>query len=141
MAAPQRPRPIPDPLSAPFWEAANEGRLAIQHCEACDRYQHPPAALCQECHDSSLGFRDVSGRGSVFSHTTNYQRNVAGFEESVPYVNLVIELDEQSLLLLVSDMPVADADWVEIGAPVEVAFERIDEELALPQFRRRTGGV
>ena len=32
---------VPDALTQPFWDAANEGRLVIQHCHACDRLQHP----------------------------------------------------------------------------------------------------
>ena len=34
---------VPDALTQPFWDAANEGRLVIQHCHACNRLQHPPA--------------------------------------------------------------------------------------------------
>ena len=33
---------IPDELTGPFWEAANEGRLVIQNCVSCDRLQNPP---------------------------------------------------------------------------------------------------
>ena len=40
---------IPDELTKPFWDAANEERLVIQHCHACHRLQHPPAPRCEQC--------------------------------------------------------------------------------------------
>ena len=131
---------MPDPLTAPFWEAAASGRLAIQRCGDCGYYNHPPLPLCDRCSSGSLASEAVSGRGTVYSHTTNHQRNVAGFEQSVPYVNLIVELDEQPGLLLVSDLPAEEADWVAIGVAVEVVFEAIEGGIALPQFRPPVAG-
>jgi uncharacterized OB-fold protein len=53
----------------------------------------------------------------------------------VPYVVATVELDEGIRMLSDLDEP---ADAVRIGAPVEVFFERVDEELALPRFRLST---
>ena len=127
--------PVPDVLTAGFWEAARNGQLAIQRCESCGYYNHPPLPLCDRCSSGDLGFEPVSGRGTVYSYTTNYQRNVDGFEDAVPYVNLIVELEEQAQLFLVSDLPADEAEWVAIGAPVEVTFEQLGEEIALPLFR------
>lgn len=144
MTAPERPRPVLDELSRPFWEAAGRGELAIQLCGDCDSYQHPPRPICQRCTSSSFVYAPVSGRGRVHSYTTNHQRNVAGFEDAVPYVNLIVELEEQSGLYLLSDLPAGEGDWVEIGAAVVVAFELFQdaqgEAIALPQFRPAGGG-
>ena len=96
--------------------------------------------MCSACASPDLGFEDVSGRGRVFSFTTNHQQNVAGFEEAVPYVNLIVELDEQPMLFMLSDLPAAEADWVEIGAPVIVEFEALPDGAMLPQFRSAPGG-
>ena len=57
-----KPVPVPDEVTGPFWEAANRGVLAIQHCESCDYYVHPPEALCPRCQAQDLRFREVSGR-------------------------------------------------------------------------------
>lgn len=139
MAAPQRPRPVLDELSRPFWEAAARGELAIQLCGDCNYYQHPPRPLCERCTSSGFVYAPVSGRGRVHSYTTNHQRNVAGFEEAVPYVNLIVELEEQPQLYLLSDLPADEAGWVAIDAPVEVTFELLEDAegaaIALPQFR------
>ena len=139
MSAPERPRPALDALSRPFWEAAGRGELAIQRCGDCDHYQHPPRPLCERCSSSGFVYTPVSGRGRVHSYTTNHQRNVAGFEDAVPYVNLIVELQEQLQLYLLSDLPAGEAGWVAIDAPVEVTFEALEgadgDAIVLPQFR------
>ena len=142
--SPNRPRPVLDALSRAYWEAAGRGELAIQRCEECAHYQHPPRPLCERCTSAEFGYPAVSGRGVVHSFTTNHQRNVAGFEQAVPYMNLIVELEEQPRLYLLSDLPADEAAWVAIGAPVEVVFEPIEaaegEPIALPQFRPAAGG-
>lgn len=141
--SPDRPRPVLDALSRAYWEAAGRGELAIQRCEECGHYQHPPRPLCERCASADFGYPAVSGRGHVYSFTTNHQRNVAGFEQAVPYVNLIVELEEQPQLFLLSDLPAGEADWIAIGAPVEVVFDPIEaaegEAIALPQFRPTVG--
>ena len=141
---PSRPRPVLDALSRAYWEGAGRGELAIQRCEECDHYQHPPRPLCERCPSADFAYPAVSGRGVVHSFTTNHQRNVAGFEAAVPYVNLIVELEEQPRLYLLSDLPADEAGWVAIGAPVEVVFEPLEaaggEAIALPQFRPAAGG-
>ena len=135
MTEPNRPLPVADDLTRPFWEAAAERRLVVQRCVACGFWQQPPAPLCQRCAGTDLAFQTVSGRGRVYSYTTMHQKNVAGFEAVVPYVNLIVELDDQPLLLMLSDLPAGDADWVQIGARVAVTFEALSDGRLLPQWR------
>lgn len=135
MDQPAKPRPRADDLTRPFWDAARAGRLVIQRCAGCGYYNHPPKPLCDRCSATDLAFQPVSGRGTVYSYTVMHQRNVAGFEADVPYVNLIVELAEQPLLCLISDLPGAEAGRVAIGRPVEVFFERVSDEVSLPKFR------
>jgi uncharacterized OB-fold protein len=64
-----------------------------------------------------------------------HQRDVAGFENDAPFVNVVVELVEQPLLLMVSNLPITERDRVAIGAPVEVWFEERGKATIVPQFR------
>ncbi len=64
-----------------------------------------------------------------------HQRDVAGFENEAPFINIVVELDEQPMLLMVSDLPIGERDRVRIGAPVEVSFEERSDEVVVPRFR------
>ncbi|HLW71560.1 MAG TPA: OB-fold domain-containing protein [Candidatus Binataceae bacterium] len=129
-----KPVPLADELSAPFWAAAREGRLVVQRC-VCGYYNHPPRQVCDQCLSQELKFVPVSGRGKIYSFTIMHQRDVAGFESEAPFLNLVVELDAQPMLLMVANLPAAERDRVRIGAPVEVQFEDRGGGAVIPQFR------
>ena len=131
------PKPLPaiDDLTRPFWHAAAQHRLMIQRCQECNYFNHPPRPLCDACLSQRLEFVPVSGRGTVYSYTVMHQPNIAGFEKEVPYINVLVELDEQPRLFMVSYLPISEREKIRIGGRVEVTFEKIDDEVTLPQFR------
>jgi uncharacterized OB-fold protein len=134
-ATSKKPVPVADELTTPFWQAAKERRLLIQRCGACGYYNHPPRPFCDACSAQDLRFEPVSGRGTVYTFTVMHQRDVAGFQDEAPFINLVVELAEQPKLLMVSNLPLAQRPRVTIGAPVEVDFEDRGDGLVVPQFR------
>jgi uncharacterized OB-fold protein len=127
--------PIPDDLTRPFWEAAKERRLAVQRCAACGYYNHPPRSVCDACLSQELQFARVSGLGRIHTFTVMHQRDVPGFESEAPFVNIVVELEEQPMLLMVSNLPIGERGRVRIGAPVMVDFEDRGNGVVVPQFR------
>ena len=133
----QQPKPLPavDDLTQPFWEAAARHQLVIQRCQECAYFNHPPRPVCDACQSQQLTFVPVSGRGRIYSYAVMYQPNIAGFEQDIPYLNLLIELEEQPRLFLVSSLPMSAKAQVQIGAAVEVDFEPVNAEITLPQFR------
>ncbi len=130
-----RPLPVADDLSQPFWEAAKQQRLVVQRCRECGYFNHPPRLACDACQSQQLQFEPVSGQGTIYSFTVMHQPNVAGFENQIPYINILVELEEQPLLFMVSNLPASDLDKIKIGGQVEVSFEEVDPDTALPQFR------
>ena len=138
---PLPPLPVPDEVSARFWDAAREGRLVIQRCGRSGRSFHPPVHVCTCCGQSDLQFERVRGRGVIYSFVVMRDQRVQGFEDRVPYVNVWVELEEQPHLVLVTNLVDAELSDVAIGAPVEVSFEKLSDEITLPQFRlvRETG--
>ena len=131
----EKPRPLIDDLTRPFWDAATEHRLVIQRCQDCRHFNHPPRPVCDACHSETLTFEQVSGRGTIYSFSVMYQPNVAGFEDELPYLNILIELEEQPQLFLVSYLPAVQREQVRVDGEVEVYFEDVDAELTLPKFR------
>ncbi|MGE4240667.1 Zn-ribbon domain-containing OB-fold protein [Ramlibacter sp.] len=129
-----RPIPVPSPLTQPFWDAARAGRLEIQRCESCAKYTHPPAPFCIRC-SGRLAFTPVSGRGTVRACTVMHNPSVLALRDAVPYTVIVVELDEQDDVLLVSNLPEHASGEPVIGKPVEVWFEPIGDGMSLPQFR------
>src|ERR1700677_4965037 len=134
MAA-KKPVPVADDLTSPFWEAAKEHRLVVQRCGSCGYYNHPPRPYCDACNAQEMRFEPVSGRGTIYSFTVMHQRDVAGFEEEAPFINVVVELAEQPRLLMVSNRASSERAKVKIGAAVEVYFEDRGEGVVIPQFR------
>ena len=131
--SPRRVTPQPDELTQPFWDAAAEGRLVIQRCDNCGYWQHPPRIICNKCHKFEMKWQPVSGKGKIYSWEVMHMQSITGFEDRVPYTTLLIELEEQPKLLLLSYQDGID-DTLAIGQPVEVFFEKV-ENFTLPQFR------
>jgi uncharacterized OB-fold protein len=131
-----RPAPAPDPESAPFWVGTLEGRLVVQRCTACGRYQHPPRSFCTTCR-APVEPAEVSGRGTVYSRTVIRQNLARPFRDLVPYVVAIVELDEGPRLM--TNVVGCDPDAVGIGDRVRVRFERVSDDAAIPQFEPDPG--
>jgi uncharacterized OB-fold protein len=131
---PRRPLPVVNDVTRPFWDAAASGRLEVQRCSSCQYYNHPPREACARCLSSDLAFEPVSGRGRIWSFSVMHQKSVAGFEEAVPYVTALVELEEQPMLLFVTNLPGVELAAIRIGLPVTVTFEPLAEGISLPQF-------
>ncbi|MFP5511056.1 MAG: Zn-ribbon domain-containing OB-fold protein [Alphaproteobacteria bacterium] len=129
----EKPLPVIDHDSAPYWEAAREGRLDIPLCGDCGKHHFYPRAICPHCHSDNLKFDTVSGRGVV--HTFTIARRPAGpaFADDVPYVVALIELEEGPRMM--SRIQTDDPETVQIGARVEVTFVKATDEITFPYFK------
>lgn len=127
-----RGRPVPDPDSAPFWEHAAAGRLAVQRCLACGRHQHPPGPRCRRCGGGRLEFEPVAGRGHVHTYTVVHHPPVEG--EQMPYVVAVVELDHPPGIRMLGNLLGIDPGEVRVGMAVGVRFEELPGGPRLPQF-------
>jgi hypothetical protein len=125
--------PQPDQDTAFFWEAAARGELHILRCRACGTYVHYPKPACWKCAGTDLAPERVTGNGSVYSYTVTHQ-DVPGY--AAPFAVVLVELDEQPGLRMVSRLTDVDPADVRIGMHVEVAFEPAGD-VTLPVFRRR----
>ena len=115
--------PVPDESDKPFWDACNEGRLVIQNCKSCSTLQHPPAPTCSQCGASDMEWKQVSGRGTIYSAAVVYDSPIAVLQADQPYNCAVIQLEEDSGLLMYSSLPGTPVDEAPLGASVEVVFE------------------
>jgi uncharacterized protein len=76
----------------------------------------------------------VSGRGTVYSFTVNYQ---PWDGTSDPYVIAVIELDDQPGMRLMTNLVDVAVEDIRIGMRVQVVFEHHDE-VSIPLFEPAT---
>ena len=129
---PLRPLPEPSTTTAPFWEACKAQRLLLQKCRACGHIQFYPRSICTTCSSDQLEWSAARGTGKVYSYSTVYRALVPGFEDDVPYVVAMIELDEGVRLL--SQVIYCEPEEVFIGLRVSVTFEEARDGVVLPKF-------
>jgi uncharacterized protein len=132
------PLPAASMDTLPWWQAAAEHRLVVQRCDTCGRHRHPPSPVCPHCHSWASSFVDHPGTGTIYTFTRVHQPFLPDL--ALPYVIAVIDLDGLDGIRLVTNVVDADPDDVHIGAPVEVVFEDMGPELALPRARLTAPG-
>jgi len=90
--------------------------------------------MCRKCRSLEWDTLEACGRGTIYSFVLHYHPRIPPFEPGHPVA--VVELEEGTRL--VSDLVGIEPEDVRIGLPVEVEFNRVDDELILPQFRPAT---
>ncbi len=126
---------VPDDLNRPFFEAANEGRLVIQNCTACDRLIFPPRVACDRCGSgNSLEWKEMSGRGKIYNYGVVYDCPVASLKEDIPFNLAAVMLDEDPGILMYSHLPGTAPDEVPVGANVRVIFEATANGQKVPEW-------
>src|SRR5262249_51234049 len=130
-----RPIPVPSDLTRPFWAAAKRGVRALQRCQACGHFQHPPYPTCVSCMAIDLAFEPVSGKGAIYAYTIMYHAGDRRFAAAIPYASIIVELDGAPGALLAGNLLEAPYTEAKVGRRVEVIFEPLNDDITLPQFR------
>ena len=127
---------VPDELTKPFWDAANEERLVIQNCQACNRLQHPPAPRCAQCGSGdNLAWKEMSGRGKIYNYGVVYDCPVRLLQDDQPFNVAVSMLYDDPGIQMFSHLPGTLVDEVPVGASVEVVFEAPANGQKVPEWR------
>jgi uncharacterized OB-fold protein len=128
-----KPVPIPDEISAPFFDGAREGRLMLQHCPSCDGWSFPVRERCPHCFAAGLTWRAASGLGTLYTFTIMHQVMNPGFAGSVPYNVSQIDLDEG--VRMICNVIGIDNAQLRPGMRVQAVFEAVSDTVTLPKFR------
>ena len=129
----QKPLPRIDEINRPYWEASRRHELLLQKCQECGHYRCPPGETCPSCLSDRLEWVKASGRGTVYTWTVFHQVYHPAFEKDIPYAAVAVELDEGPRLI--TNLVDCKMEAIYIGMPLEVVFEDVTEEIALPKFR------
>ena len=133
MATSKKPLPRSDEESKGFWEACQRHELYVQQCGECGTLRYYPRALCPSCLSDDTEWVLSSGRGTVYTYTVTYQNQAPGFRDALPYVLAYVTLDEGVRLL--TNIVDCRPEEVRIGMPVELVFDDVSAEVALPKFK------
>ena len=130
-----------------FYAHARAHRLVLRACAACGLMRYPPTHTCPWCMEPRWTWKDVSGRGTIYSYEVVMHAIQPGFKDATPYAVVLVELDEQrgtpspdEALRIVANLVKPDGTTIEdvkevaIGRRVRVVFQDLAAHLALPQF-------
>lgn len=136
-----------DKENAAYFSYCARGELRLQRCQACDLMRHPPGPACPWCAGDVFDWAQVSGRGTVYSYTEVRHAVQPAFREHVPYMALLVELDEQrgkpsehEALRIIGNLASPEGRLaspevvrsVGIGTRVRVVFASAGSEIAIP---------
>lgn len=128
----QRIRPRPNRDSQPFWDACKRHELVLQYCRDCGRPWFYPRPCCPHCLSLAFDWRPVRGEGQVYTYTVVHRPPSEAYQDAVPYVVAIIELDEG--VRMMSNVIGCPSEDVRIGMRVRVTFEDLAPETTLPKF-------
>lgn len=131
--ASDKPCPVVNSLTAPYWEAAARGELRIQRCQDCRYWIHFPEPRCPQCGGKSLAFEATRGEGKIETFSLIHRSFVEGFQANC-YAIAWIALPEQDHLRVMSNIVDCRLEDIAIGKPVTLCFEQRGDFGQLPQF-------
>jgi uncharacterized OB-fold protein len=127
-----RPLPKPTPETQHFWDGTRVGELRLQRCSDCQHTYFPPRPFCPSCSSRSVDVIKASGRGRLLSYIINHRPHPAW---DAPYSIAIVELDEgPHMMTNVVGCP-QTPEALTLDMPLEVTFETVADEVALPLFR------
>ena len=126
-------RPDITPLDAPFWDSLRRHELVVQQCDECGRLRFVPSERCRNCGSPSATWSPVSGDATVYTFTIVHRAPTPAYQADAPYAIAYVELAEGPRMP--ARLVDVATDSVEIGMPLEVVFDDVDDDLTLYRFR------
>ena len=134
MAEYTKPLPNPTHEDKEFWFAAKRHELLLKKCHDCGAYVWFTDPMCTECQSMEMDWVPSEGKGTIFTFNIVYRNFTRGYtDEDLPYINVIVELDEGARMF--ANLVDCKPEDVKIDMPVELFFEDVTEEFALPRFR------
>ncbi|MBF6438266.1 bifunctional MaoC family dehydratase N-terminal/OB-fold nucleic acid binding domain-containing protein [Nocardia cyriacigeorgica] len=125
-----RVRPLVSRDTEFFWAGTRAGELRIQRMPD-GTLRHPPVPAIWQDKSEPVDYLVASGRGTVFSYVVHHAPKVPG--RQLPFVVALVELAEGVRML--GELRGIEPGKVEVGLPVQVDFEKLDDETALPFWK------
>ena len=126
--------PVPDEMSAPYWDACARHVLTLPHCSDCGEFTLPPDITCPNCRslEPRFTFEEVSGRGTIRTWTVIRHSFLSGF--ALPFLLVDVQLDEQPKVRMIGRLVDGPDTPIRIGDAVTVTFDDLAPSVAVPAF-------
>lgn len=126
----ERVKPLVSRDTEFFWEGTKAGQLRIQRLPD-GTLRHPPIPAVWQDRTEPVDYVVSTGRGTVFSYVVHHAPKVPG--RTLPFVVALVELEEGVRML--GELRGIEPSEVGVGLPVEVDFEKLDDDTALPFWK------
>ena len=133
----RKPLPIPAAVSRPFWDGLREGVLRVQQFRDCRRHVFYPRSLCPHCLSETLEWVEVSGRGRLYSYTLVRRAMHPAFQQDVPYVYAIVELEEGPRVT--SNVVNCPLEALRVDMPLRAVYDSVTPEITLLKFEPAQG--
>lgn len=118
---------------ADFYRWCRGHELRFQRCSDCGAWRHVPRPRCDACLSDAWEWQPVKGTGTLHCWTVVQRALHPSFADEVPYAPAIVELDEgPRIVSWVTDLDVAD---YRVGLPLQLWFDDLNDDVALPKFR------
>ncbi|MFK8030151.1 MAG: Zn-ribbon domain-containing OB-fold protein [Gammaproteobacteria bacterium] len=129
----KKPLPQIEPYTQAFWDGTKQNKLLVQVCHSCDAKIFFPRKQCPECWSPDLGWKETSGKATVYAFSVTYEGVEAAFQEDLPIVLAWVDLPEG--IRMQTNIIDCDPEAIEIGQEVEVVFKAVTDDITLPYFK------
>ena len=129
-----------NPLTGPFWRAAQNEKLMLPRCLPCEKVVWYPESQCPNC-GGTLKWQEVSGRGTVAAFSIVHRPLFQNAKKWAPYMPALVSIDEDTEVRLVTQIIDCEPENVACDTTVEVVFRELKlpdgETYKAPMFRPR----
>lgn len=125
----QRPYPLPDLDTQPYWDFIERKELRFQKCTGCGHVRWPIAPVCPRCHSFDTEWILAAGTGVIYSYTIARRQTHPAFP--VPYAIGLIELPEGPRFIA---RLLDDEEKIAIGGFVHLDWQDDGQGPVLPVF-------
>ena len=104
----------------------------IQFCRGCNHWQWGPEWICHTCNSFDLDWREVAGRGIIYSYQRIWHPVHPALNGHGTYIAVLVELPDAGNVRMVGNLLGDPKQEVPIGAAVQAVFEH--HETGSPPF-------
>lgn len=128
-----RPSLTPRGEEATFFEHLRSGEIVYTRCSGCDSAAFPLRHVCPTCGSEQVTVEKASGRGKIYSFTSQHRASHPFFSDDVPYTLLLVDLEEGVRLL--ANLVPSNETVIEVGMSVTAVFDDAEPALTVLRFQ------
>jgi len=129
-------KPLPEfrPETKPYWDACKRHEFVLPRSRTTNEFFFYPRAISPgEDMSDDIEWIKASGKAKVWTYAIHHMGPTKAYKGEPPYVVALVETEEG--VKMMTNVVDCDPKDVHIGMDVEVVFDDVTPEVALPKFR------